>query len=149
MSFELTYFGSGYRAMPILCALHKGGIPCKLNTIGFPEFMAAKEKGLYKTGLPILKLPSGKEITQSFAMARYVSRLPEVNLHPSDNDATLQMDVVMDIVFDLMAKCPNDPDESKKMALRKEYGETKLLAYSSKYELLLITCLTNSEQILI
>ena len=31
-------------------------------------------EGKYKTGLPILKLPNGKEITQSFAMARYAAK---------------------------------------------------------------------------
>jgi prostaglandin-H2 D-isomerase / glutathione transferase len=131
---ELTYFYAGARAMPVLCALHKGGIPCKLNTIGFPEFMAAKAEGMYKTGLPLLKLPSGKEITQSFAMARYVAKLPGVDLYPRSIEATLQMDVVMDIVFDIMAKCPGDPDQDKKLALRKEYAANRLLAYSKEIE---------------
>ena len=132
--YELTYFGSGGRAFAILCALHKGGLPCKLNAISYGDFLAAKAEGLYKTGLPVLKLPNGKEVTQSFAVARYVSKLPGVNLYPTDPEAALQMEIVMDIVFDLMAKAPQDDDKEKKAALRKEFAANKLLAYSKEIE---------------
>ena len=131
---ELTYFGPGYRALYVLAALHAGGMPYKLNSVSFEEFGAAKKEGKYPTGLPILKLPNGREVTQSFAMARYVAKLPSVNLYPSDLEEALNVDVVMDIVFDIMAKCPSGGELEARMALRAEYAETKLLDYSKAIE---------------
>merc|ERR1719446_1594993 len=63
------------RGHPTRVALHASGVAWKDNSISFDEFKAAKAEGKYLAGLPLLKTLSGKEFTQSIAMARYASKL--------------------------------------------------------------------------
>ena len=134
MSLELHYFDfdRGGRGFPIRAALHHGKIVYSDVRFTFSEFQEKKKQGLYPTGLPILKLPSGKEITQSVAILRYVGK--RCGLYPPDPETALLCDSIIDTVQDCMAKCPQDSDAGKKKAAREEYASTKMKAFCTNIE---------------
>jgi len=129
-AIEFTYFKGGKaRGEPVRIALQASGVLWKDTSVTGPEFGEAKKAGKYRTGLPELKTPSGKVYSQSIAMARYAAKLGSSGLYPSDPEAALAADVVMDICQDALTKCPQDADAEVKKAKREEYANGRLKAY--------------------
>ena len=77
-----------------------------VTSTSFEDFGAAKAEGKYKTGLPVLTLPSGQEVTQSSAMLRFAGSIGADRLYPSDPSAALICDSVIDTCQDALTKCP-------------------------------------------
>lgn len=131
---ELHYFDfeRGGRAFHIRACLKAANVEYKDVRFSYPEFLELKKEGKYSTGVPLLKLPSGKEVTQSAAILRYAGKL--ANIYPSDPEQALVCDSIIDTVQDLMSKCPHDPDPEKKKALREEYAAGKMKDYCKVLE---------------
>ena len=135
--FELHYFDfDGGRGPICRIPLHASGVAWKDVRLSGAEFGKAKEAGLYQTGLPILKLPSGRTITQSVAIARFAARLGDSGLYPSDPERALIVDELMDAAQDAFSQAPTAPktdagevDEAAKKKLREEYAAGRLKAF--------------------
>ena len=114
---ELTHFDSsvGSRAFGIRVCFNHAGIDWKDNRVSYQDFIAAKKEGKFPTGLPILKLVNGREITQSCAILRYAGKL--CGLYPEDPLKAMVCDSILDTLTDLMAKAPqaSSPEEKKKI----------------------------------
>lgn len=138
MAIEFTYFkGVAARGEPVRIALHASGVEWKDTSVSFDEFKAAKAAGKYGAGLPVMKLPSGLELGQSVAMVRYAGKLGKSGLYPSDPEAALLVDCVMDTCQDALTKCPQDPDVEVKKKKREEYAEGKLKSYMNDIDIIL------------
>jgi len=136
---EFTYFAinRGGRGLGIKCCLFKAGLAFDDVQLTFEEFGKAKKEGKYACGLPQLKLPNGKVFTQSFAILRYAGKL--AGLYPEDPEQALACDVVMDVVFDLMAKVPGGDTPDVKKKAREEYAATKMKNYTDELSRLIDT----------
>jgi glutathione S-transferase len=66
---------------------------------------------------------------RSIAMLRYVAKIGNAGLYPSDPAAALAVDEAMDICQDILTKCPQDPDVEIKKTKRQEYAAGKMKAY--------------------
>jgi len=103
------------------------------NDLPFPAYQEKKssEKNLaWHNGLPVMTV-NGTAYTQSLAQLRYVGK--KAKLYPTDDIAALAVDEVMDIVQDILTKCPQDKDEESKKTKRQEYASGKM---KSLFELL-------------
>lgn len=129
---ELTYFdmGIGGRAFSCRVALNHANVEWKDNRIQYPDFIAAKKGGKYPTGLPILKMPDGKEYSQSVAILRYAGKL--AGLYPKDPFKAFVCDSILDTVSDLMGKAPQDSDQEVKKKLRGEYAAGRMKSYMTQ-----------------
>ena len=121
---ELHYFDfdRGGRAFALRAAFHAVKQEYKDVRFQFPEFQEMKKQGKYVAGLPILKLPSGKEVTQSAAILRYIGKMG--GLYPADLETALICDSAIDTVQDIMAKTPGHDDANEKKRLREELSVT-------------------------
>jgi len=127
---EFVYFAfPGGRGEAARIALFASGIPWKDTGIAFADYPKEKAEGKYPTGLPILKLPSGTEITQSVAISRYAAKLGDSNLYPSDPEKALMVDAAMDIAQDALTGKPKDKDEEAKKKSMEEYAEGRLKSF--------------------
>ena len=99
---ELTHFDSsvGSRAFGIRVCFNHAGIDWKDNRVSYQDFIAAKKEGKFPTGLPILKLLNGREITQSCAILRYAGKL--CGLYPEDPLKAMVCDSILDTLTDLI-----------------------------------------------
>ena len=81
--------------------------------------------------LPVLKLDSGKVYSQSRAIMRYACKHggDAGPMYPSEAEAALAVDEAMDMADELLTKCPQDPDETKKKELREIYSREKMPKY--------------------
>lgn len=123
-TFKLTYFDSPGRAEPIRIALRISGIAFEDHRIKFPQFMEGKAKGEYPLGsVPVLEI-DGLQVVQTGAILRYVARIGDRTLYPSDPTAALAVDSVMDTLNDTLsaAMLPSlfERDPVKKLAMRAE-----------------------------
>jgi glutathione S-transferase len=121
---EFVYFDSEGRCAGVRIALTMAGIPFNDNRITYQDFLAGKEKGLYQTGLPYIKLSNGKTYTQSHAILRWACK--KAGLYPSDPDLALAADEIQGVCFDMLNKCPHDKDPEKKKTAREEYAAGRL-----------------------
>lgn len=138
---ELHYFDfEGGRGNYCRIPLHASSLEWKDVRLKGPEFGAAKAEGKYPTGLPILKLPSGRIITQSSAIARYAGKHCDNGLYPKDPEAALVVDELLDTVQDMFTKIPNDKDEKLKKEKREEFAGGRLKEYM---EILTESCKQN------
>lgn len=129
--YEFTYFKM-YKARgePPRIALHASGLPWKDTSISdFGKWKEDKAAGKYATGVPVLRTPSGKEYTQSIAIARFTAKLGRSGLYPADPEAALAVDEIMDVCQDAFSKLPQDPDQNAVKAKREEYAAGKLKAF--------------------
>jgi glutathione S-transferase len=122
-TLTLTYFDSPGRAEPIRIALHVAGVPFEDRRLQFPDFAAEKAKGSFPLGsLPVLEV-DGTAFPQTAAILRYVARLGDTGLYPSDPHAALVVDSVLDSFNDTLshALTPSlfERDKEKKLAMRR------------------------------
>ena len=131
---ELHYFDfdRGGRAFALRAALHAAKQEYKDIRFTFGEFQELKKKGKYTTGVPLLKLPSGREVTQSGAILRYIGKMG--GLYPSDSEAALICDSIIDTIQDLMGKTPGHDDLDEKKRLRQEYAAGRMKDYCKVLE---------------
>ena len=129
---ELTHFDSsvGSRAFGIRVCFNHAGIDWKDNRVSYQDFVAAKKEGKFPTGLPILKLVNGREITQSCAILRYAGKL--CGLYPEDPLKAMVCDSILDTLTDLMAKAPQASSPEEKKKLREEYAAGRMKSYMSQ-----------------
>eukprot|EP01052_Picozoa_sp_SAG31_P024816 SAG31_NODE_2136_length_6360_cov_5.316882_5_plen_227_part_00 len=123
MSYEFHYFDfDGGRGPICRIALHASGLPWVDVRVKGADFGAAKAEGKYMTGLPVLKLPSGRIITQSTAIARFAAKHGDAGLYPTDPEAALLVDELICVAEDALTKTPSDPDQEIKKTKREEYA---------------------------
>lgn len=119
---ELTYFDSAGRAEPIRVALHLAGLTFEDHRLKFPEFAEKKAAGAFPLGaVPVLTV-DGVAFPQTSAILRYVARLGETSLYPTDPSVALVVDSVLDSFNDTLshALTPSlfERDMAKKLELR-------------------------------
>ena len=121
-TLKLTYFDSPGRAEPIRVALTIAGLRFEDHRVKFPEFAALREQGALPLGsLPVLEV-DGFRMTQTGAMLRYVARLGETDLYPTDPMAAFIVDSALDTFNDTLshALMPSlfERDMQKKLEMR-------------------------------
>lgn len=124
---KLTYFDAPGRAEPIRVALHMGGIAFDDNRLNFPAFAEAKAKGEFPLGsVPVFEV-DGVRITQTAAILRYVARIGDSSLYPSDPKAALLVDSALDTFNDTLSNAllPSlyERDMAKKLEMRAAFAE--------------------------
>lgn len=131
---ELVYFDyDGGRGPICRIALAASGLRWTDVRLSDEEFMAAKSRGMYGGGLPVLKLPTGRVITQSAAIARFAAKHGNAGLYPADAAAALLVDELVDIAADALGNTPSPPDAALKAVQRKEYAAGKLRSYMDAF----------------
>lgn len=123
-SLRLTYFDSPGRAEPIRVALRISGLPFEDNRLKFPEYAEAKARGDFPLGfVPVLEV-DGVRVCQTAAILRYVAKIGDRSLYPSDPWAALLVDSALDTFNDTLshAMLPSlfERDMEKKLAMRAE-----------------------------
>lgn len=123
---ELHYFDfdRGGRAFALRAAFHAVKQEYKDVRFNWEDFQEMKRQGKYVTGVPVLILPSGKEVTQSGAILRYIGKMG--GLYPTDPVTALICDSIVDTVLDLMAKTPGHENPTEKKRMREEYAAGRL-----------------------
>lgn len=121
-ALQLTYFDGPGRAEPLRIALTIANIPFEDHRIKFPEFAALREQGAFPLGsVPVLSV-DGRPMTQTSAMLRYVARLGQTDLYPSDPHAAFVVDSALDTFNDTLshALTPSlfERDPAKKLEMR-------------------------------
>eukprot|EP00238_Polyblepharides_amylifera_P006345 CAMPEP_0196581462 /NCGR_PEP_ID=MMETSP1081-20130531/33976_1 /TAXON_ID=36882 /ORGANISM="Pyramimonas amylifera, Strain CCMP720" /LENGTH=206 /DNA_ID=CAMNT_0041901699 /DNA_START=110 /DNA_END=730 /DNA_ORIENTATION=- len=138
---KFTYFGmEGGRGGACRAALMHAGIDFEDEKITWAGYQAKVAEGtMQPVGLPVLTLDNGIVVTQSAAILRYAGK--KSDLYPTDADLALSVDEIIDILADLMSKCPQDADAEVKKTKREEYAAGRMKTYFE----LLNTKATNSE----
>jgi glutathione S-transferase len=127
---QLTYFDSPGRAEPVRIALRLMGLEFEDIRLKFPEFGERRAAGEFPLGsVPVLTV-DGLRVTQTAAMLRYVARLGDGSLYPSDPFLGLLVDSALDSLNDTLshALTPSlfERDPEKKLALRAELAKGPL-----------------------
>lgn len=129
-TLALTYFDSPGRAEPVRVALRLAGLPFEDRRLKFPEFVEQKAKGAFPLGAVPMLTVDGFDIPQTAAMLRYVARLGCPDLYPTDPQAALLVDSVLDTLNDTLshALIPSlfERDMAKKLEMRKELAKGPL-----------------------
>ena len=125
-TFRLTYFDAPGRAEPIRIALHIAGRAFEDRRLKFAEFGALKAQGALPLGsVPVLDV-DGVPIAQTAAILRYVARLADTGLYPSNPLRALVVDSALDSVNDTLSHTlvPSlfERDMQKKLAMRTEWA---------------------------
>merc|ERR1712070_2300 len=129
---RLIYFNVEARAQASRVALRAAGIDFEDVRLAGKEFGQAKKEGKYLSGLPVLVLPDGTEVTQSNAIVVYAGK--KSGLYPSDPVQALKVDEMLGLVQDVLGKAPSDPDTETKMKKRQEYAQGKLKDFMNMIE---------------
>lgn len=135
-TLELTYFDSPGRAEPIRVALFMGGLAFHDRRLKFPEFAEARGRGDFPLGsVPMLEA-DGVKIVQTAAILRYVARIGDQTLYPTDPWAALLVDSALDSFNDTLSQAlmPSlfERDATKKLAMRAEFAAgpmTRVMTY--------------------
>ena len=135
-TLKLTYFDSPGRGESVRIALHMGKIPFEDHRLKFPEFGEARARGDFPlNAVPTLEV-DGFPIVQTAAMLRYVAKIGDPSLYPSDPAAALIVDSALDTLNDTLthAMRPSmfERDPAKKLAMRAELAAgplAQVLAY--------------------
>ncbi len=122
-TLQLTYFDSPGRAEPIRIALFIAKLPFEDRRIKFPEFAALREQGAFPLGsVPVLAV-DGRPIVQTGAILRYVARLGQTDLYPTDPFAAIVVDSALETFNDTVshAIAPSffERDLDKKLDMRR------------------------------
>mmetsp|Transcript_9496 Transcript_9496/g.25800 ORF Transcript_9496/g.25800 Transcript_9496/m.25800 type:complete len:218 (-) Transcript_9496:121-774(-) len=132
---ELVYFDfNGGRAEPIRIAFKAIGMDFKDTRLQKADYGGMKQKGLYPTGVPVLKI-GDIEYTQSLSILRYVGKLGQSvegaasKLYPNDPKLCLSIDQALDVAQDMAANFPKDKEEEAKKKSRPEYMAGKGKAF--------------------
>ena len=105
MKLSVLIIGSGSQGKELKSKYNSliSSIDWKDNRVSYQDFIAAKKEGKFPTGLPILKLVNGREITQSCAILRYAGKL--CGLYPEDPLKAMVCDSILDNDYeDFMGK---------------------------------------------
>jgi glutathione S-transferase len=102
MTHVLTYFALPGRGFVARVCFGAAGVKYVNKVVTFPEFKELKPT-LPLGQLPVLTLPSGREVCQSGAIARYAATLAHLN--GSSPEETLLIDEVVTSAEELMSKC--------------------------------------------
>lgn len=121
-NLELTYFNAPGRAEPVRVALFLAGLPFTDHRVDFAGFGALKAQGALPLGsVPVMDV-DGLRLTQTGAMLRYVARLGETDLYPSDPFQAFLVDTCIDTFNDTLsnALAPSmfERDMAKKLEMR-------------------------------
>ncbi|MDX2089185.1 MAG: glutathione S-transferase [Kofleriaceae bacterium] len=122
-TYRLTYFDAEGRAEPIRVAMFLAKIPFEDRRLKFPEFAAMREQGAFPLGaVPVLEI-DGRAIVQTGAILRYVARVGNTDLYPTDPFAAVIVDSAIDTFNDTLstALVPSmfERDPEKKLEMRK------------------------------
>ncbi|KAK3256507.1 hypothetical protein CYMTET_34365 [Cymbomonas tetramitiformis] len=136
MAYTLKYFGIPALGEPIRLVLHLGGLDWKDERMQFADWGPIKPTTKWGQ-CPLLTTPDGKEMTQSKAILRYLSKIVEVEgnkLYPDDALAAFEVDEMIDVFEDLRLKLVptfkiSDPEEKSaaRAALFAAEGECTML----------------------
>ena len=102
MTHVLTYFAVPGRGLVARVCFGAAGVPYTNRVLSFAEFKDAKPT-LPLGQLPVLTLPSGRQVCQSGAINRYAAGLAHLN--GSSAEETLLIDEVVTSAEELMSKC--------------------------------------------
>lgn len=123
-TLSLTYFDAAGRAEAIRVALRLGGLAFEDVRLKFPDFAGAKARGDFPLGaVPVLTV-DGVAFPQTAAILRYVARIGDTSLYPSDPAAALVVDCALDSCNDTFSNAllPSlyERDPARKLAMRAE-----------------------------
>lgn len=121
---KLSYFDGPGRAEPIRVALRMAGLPFEDERLNHQQFVEKKQEGAFPLGsVPVLEV-DGVVIVQTSAILRYVARLGQTDLYPTDPFRALLVDSALDTLNDTLshALTPSlfERDLEKKLAMRAE-----------------------------
>lgn len=124
---KLTYFNSPGRAEPVRMALEMAGVEFEDNRLDFPTFMALKQEGKLPLGsVPVLEI-DGFAFPQTAAMLRYVARLGDTGLYPTDALEAFVVDSALDTFNDTLSNSLMasfyERDVTKKLEMRAAFAE--------------------------
>ena len=122
------------RAFAIRTLLKIGGVDFVDERISMDEFKqrkgeATRTKEIPLGQLPVLTLPTGTIVTQSFAISRYAGKLAK--LYPEDPLEALLVDEIIDVDSDILNGVPRNLDAEALKTKREEYAAGKLNTYFS------------------
>jgi prostaglandin-H2 D-isomerase / glutathione transferase len=125
-NIKLTYFNAPGRAESVRVALFIAGLPFEDHRLDFPEFAALKAQGAFPLGsVPVLEV-DGLTLTQTAAMLRYVARLGQTDLYPTDPFEAFIVDSALDTFNDTLSNAllPSmyERDMTKRLELRAEFA---------------------------
>lgn len=125
-TLKLTYFDAAGRGESIRVALTLSGLAFEDHRVAFPEFAALKAAGAFPLGsVPVLTV-DGVPMPQTASILRYVARLGDAGLYPSEPAAAFVVDAALDTFNDTLtnALLPSlfERDVEKKMAMRAEFA---------------------------
>lgn len=123
-SIRLSYFDGPGRAEPIRIALRISGIPFEDHRFKFPEFARLRAEGAFPLGsVPVMEV-DGQRYVQTAAILRYVARIGDTTLYPTDPLAALRVDSALDSINDTLSNAlvPSmfERDPKKKLAMHAE-----------------------------
>ena len=118
-----------FRSFATRVALKLSGVPFEDEVLTWPAYMAARgDKTTFPLGqIPVLRLPSGKVITQSGALARYAGELS--GLYPRTSEEQLICDEIVEVCAETMNACPGHKDPEEKKRLREAFAVDVLPKY--------------------
>lgn len=122
-TYRLTYFDAAGRAEPIRVAMFLAKLPFEDRRLKFPEFGAMREQGVFPLGaVPMLEI-DGRPLVQTGAILRYIARVGNTELYPTDPFAALIVDSAIDTFNDTVSNAliPSlfERDLEKKLEMRK------------------------------
>ncbi len=143
-SLRLRYFPFPGRAGPIRDALNIGKIEFKDDFVPLEEFRERRAAGEFPFGgIPVLDIETSNAkvcASQSNAILRFAGRLS--GLYPVDDLLqALKVDEALGMgedVNQLLRPSIHEPDEQKKMAMRKELAEQTLPEWAGYFDQLLV-----------
>ena len=122
-TLQLTYLDSPGRAEPIRIALVLAKLPFEDRRVKFPEFAALREQGAFPLGAVPMLTVDGRPMVQTAAILRYVARLGQTDLYPTDPFAGFVVDTTLDTFNDTLshALTPSlfERDPEKKLEMRR------------------------------
>lgn len=137
--FKLSYFNMPGRAEPVRVAFFLSDVPFEDHRIAYPEFGAMKASGALPLGsVPVLEV-DGLVMPQAGAMLRYVAKLGNAGLYPTDPTDAFIVDSTLDCFNDTlssaMAPTYRENDLEKRIEMRRAVVAgplTKILAHTEK-----------------
>jgi glutathione S-transferase len=135
---KLTYFDAAGRGEPIRVALYMAGLSFDDQRLQFPDFAALKAQGAFPLGsVPVLTV-DGVTYAQTASILRYVARLGNTDLYPTDPLVGLHVDTVLDTFNDTLASAltPSfrEQDPTRKLEMRAVFADGPLQTCCSYVE---------------
>ncbi len=98
--YKLTYFNFGGMAEKVRLTFIYNKIPFVDERIEFKDWPALKPKTKFGH-VPYLVIDGKKTVAQSFAMMRYIGRLGDGSLYPTDPEKQLEVDEIIGLFQDM------------------------------------------------